>query len=123
VNGTPYSYTLIAVDVANQRLVVGTDNATPVAGAATVSEYALRQNYPNPFNPSTSITFDLVESGNVSLRVFNMIGQEVATLVNGNLNSGRHTVSFDATGLPSGLYLYRLETNGFTDQKKMLLMK
>jgi hypothetical protein len=52
-----------------------------------------------------------------------MIGQEVATLVNGNLNSGQHTVSFDATGLPSGLYIYRIDANGFTDQKKMLLMK
>jgi len=123
VNGTPYSYTLMAIDVANERQVVGTANATPAASVATVSEYALRQNYPNPFNPSTSITFDLVESGNVSLRVFNMIGQEVATLVNGNQNRGQHTVSFDATGLPSGLYLYRLEADGFTDLKKMLLMK
>jgi hypothetical protein len=123
MNGTTYAYTLIAVSVANEREVVGTVSKAPAADVATVSEYALRQNYPNPFNPSTSITFDLVESGNVSLRVFNMIGQEVATLVNGNLNSGRHTVSFDATGLPSGLYIYRIVANGYTDQKKMLLMK
>jgi hypothetical protein len=123
VNGTPYTYTLIAVDVANEREVVGTASATPAANVTTVTEYALRQNYPNPFNPSTSITFDLLESGNVSLRVYNMIGQEVATLVNGSLVTGRYTVNFDAGNLPSGLYLYRLEANGFTDQKKMLLIK
>lgn len=123
VNGTTYSYTLVAVDVANYREIVGTTEATPNAYEALVTQYALHQNYPNPFNPSTSISFDLLESGNVTLKVYNMTGQEVAAPVNGNLSSGHHTVSFEAKGLPTGLYIYRIEATGFTDQKKMLLMK
>jgi hypothetical protein len=123
VNGTAYTYELVAVDILGNRDVLGTESTTPSASEGVVTEYALHQNYPNPFNPSTSITFDLLEAGNVKLAVYNVIGQEVATLVNGNLSGGRHTFSFDAAGLPNGLYLYRLETAGFTDQKKMLLMK
>jgi len=122
-NGTPYVYTLVAVDVANQREELETIEATPNAGNSVVSEYALHQNFPNPFNPETQIAYDLVESGNVTLTVYNMIGQEVATLVSGMKNSGHHVVSFNGASLPSGLYIYRIEANGFSDQKKMLLMK
>jgi hypothetical protein len=122
-NGRTYSYSLIAVDVNGQREELGTVEASPNANAVVVTEYALHQNFPNPFNPSTTITFDLVESGNVTLQVFNLMGQEVATLVNGNLSSGRHTIDFNAASLPSGLYLYKLEANGFSAEKKMLLMK
>jgi hypothetical protein len=86
-------------------------------------EYSLAQNHPNPFNPSTEIAFDLVESGNVTLRVFNLIGQEVATLVNESRAAGHHKIIFDATNLPSGLYVYELEANGFRDTKKLLLLK
>ena len=88
-----------------------------------ITEYALHQNYPNPFNPETSITFDLVESGVVTLKVYNLMGQEVAALVNRSMDAGRHVVAFDAANLPSGLYMYKLEANGFSDQKKMLLLK
>jgi hypothetical protein len=123
VLGHTYTYTLVAVDVNGQREVLGTLSSTPNARVVVVTEYALHQNYPNPFNPTTNITFDLVEGGNVTLKVFNLVGQEVALLVNGNLSSGRHTISFDATGLPSGLYLYQLDANGFSAEKKMLLMK
>jgi len=122
-NGRTYGYSLVAVDVNGTREELATTNATPNANAVVVTEYALHQNFPNPFNPSTTITFDLVESGNVTLQVFNLMGQEVATLVNGNLSSGRHTLNFSAEGLPSGLYLYKLDANGFSSQKKMLLMK
>jgi hypothetical protein len=121
--GRTYTYTLAAVDANGQRDELGTVESSPNANAVVVTEYALHQNFPNPFNPSTTITFDLVESGNVTLQVFNLMGQEVATLVNGNLSSGRHTLNFSAAGLPSGLYLYKLEANGFSAQKKMLLMK
>ena len=123
VNGTTYSYSLWVVDASGSREELATQSVTPNAGAAVITEYALYQNYPNPFNPSTSITFDLVEGGFVSLKVYNMLGQEIAVVVNGVRDAGRHVVTFDATSLPSGLYLYRIEANGFVTQKKMLLMK
>ena len=87
------------------------------------SVFGLEQNFPNPFNAGTQITFDLIDAGDVSLSVYNLLGQEVAALVNGTMEAGRHVVSFSANNLPSGLYLYRMETNGFTAQKKMILMK
>ena len=123
LNGTPYVYTLVAVDMANQRQVLETIEATPSAGNALVTEYSLHQNFPNPFNPETQIAYDLVEGGNVTLTVYNMMGQKVTTLVSGMESAGHHTVNFNAATLPSGLYLYRIEANGFSDEKKMLLMK
>lgn len=123
-NGTTYSYTLIAVSLNGDREALGTVEATPTENAAaTITEYALRQNYPNPFNPSTQIGFDLVESGIVTLKVYNLMGQTVATVVNGTMSAGSHMISFDATNLTSGVYLYRIEVNGFAAEKKMLLMK
>ena len=123
VNGTTYAYTLVSVDVSGNREEVATTEATPAFGSAVVTEYALHQNYPNPFNPETNITFDLVAAGNVTLSVYNLMGQEVAMLVNGMQEAGRHSVSFDASHLPSGVYLYKLEANGFSAQMKMMLMK
>jgi hypothetical protein len=122
-NTQEYTYTLTSVDLSGVRHTLGTVTSRPVAGAAVISEYALRQNYPNPFNPTTQISFDLLEKGQVNLKVYNLMGQEVATLVNSSLGAGRHEVSFDATNLPSGIYVYRLAVNGFTADKKMLLMK
>jgi hypothetical protein len=122
-NGTTYNYSLVAVDVNGARKELGTTSAVPSINAATITEYALHQNFPNPFNPTTSIAIDLVDAGNVSLKVYNLMGQEVGTLLTGNMTSGRHIVNFDATNLSSGLYLYRLSVNGFVAEKKMLLMK
>ncbi len=122
-NGLAYQYSLYAVDVNGGRELLGSLEATPQGGAGVVSEYALYQNYPNPFNPTTNISFDLVEAGQVSLTVYNVMGQKVAELVNGTMNAGRHVVSFDAAGLSSGLYLYKMEANGFSAQHKMLLLK
>ncbi|NOY60247.1 MAG: T9SS type A sorting domain-containing protein [Calditrichaeota bacterium] len=87
------------------------------------SNYALYQNYPNPFNPSTTIRFALKKSGLVNLAVYNMIGQQVATVVKQRYEAGEHTVNFDASSLPSGIYLYKMAVNGFTETRKMLLMK
>lgn len=120
--GTIYSYTLIAVDINGDREVLATASSSPGANG-TVTDYALHQNYPNPFNPTTSITFDLVESGNVNLRVYDLMGREVALLVDGLRDAGHHTVTFDATGLPSGLYLLQMETSNFLAQRKMVLLK
>ncbi|NUO20422.1 T9SS type A sorting domain-containing protein [bacterium] len=121
-NGVTYDYTLVSVDVNGDRATLATLSATPSA-SAVITEYALHQNYPNPFNPTTNIAFDMVEAGKVSISVFNVMGQKVAEIVNGNMEAGRHVVSFDATGLSSGLYLYKMEANGFTAQSKMVLMK
>ena len=83
----------------------------------------LTQNYPNPFNPSTTISFSLPESGNVILKIYNVIGKEIETLVEGYREAGIYTVNFNAEELASGMYIYSLRTNGFTETKKMLFMK
>ncbi|MFA6439732.1 MAG: T9SS type A sorting domain-containing protein, partial [Bacteriovoracaceae bacterium] len=86
-------------------------------------EYSLKQNYPNPFNPSTSINYTLPVSGNVTLKVFTMVGQEVATLVNGFRTAGSFEVKFDASHLSSGIYFYSLKTGNYSQVKKMMLLK
>jgi len=85
--------------------------------------YLLSENYPNPFNPSTIIKYQLKEPGFVSLKVYNVLGKEVATLVNENKNAGFYSVNLDAGSFASGVYIYRLKTNDFIDSKKMLLIK
>ncbi|RPH90575.1 MAG: T9SS C-terminal target domain-containing protein, partial [Calditrichaeota bacterium] len=88
------------------------------------SDYVLEQNYPNPFNPQTEISFSITKKESVSLQVFNLRGQKVATLINQQVKApGRHTVTFDGAGLTSGIYLYRLQVNGFSEVKKMVLQK
>jgi hypothetical protein len=125
LNGVTYSYTLKSVDLSGNAVTVGTASATPrTAGSATVTDYALYQNYPNPFNPSTSIVFDVLEPSNVTLKVFNPMGMEVATLVNGPVGTGNHSVLFNAADLTSGLYFYSIRIGDrFTATRKMLLVK
>lgn len=85
--------------------------------------YSLEQNYPNPFNPSTTIKYSLSEDGFVKLSVYNLLGEEVTTLVNNEQKAGRYEVNFDASKLASGIYMYRLESNNFLSIKKMILLK
>ncbi|MEW6702126.1 MAG: T9SS type A sorting domain-containing protein, partial [Bacteroidota bacterium] len=85
--------------------------------------FSLSQNYPNPFNPSTTIKFGLPKESNVSLKIYNILGEEVATLANEVMQAGFHTVNFDASRLASGMYIYRIQAGNFTEVKKMLLMK
>ncbi len=85
--------------------------------------YSLSQNYPNPFNPSTNIKFSIEKSGFVTLKVYNILGQEVATLLNKELTVGSYTYTFDASKLSSGIYLYSVQSGNFTQTKKMILMK
>ncbi len=87
------------------------------------SDYDLHQNYPNPFNPSTTIEFDIHSSGFVSLKVYNIVGQEVAILVNKELSQGNHKVEWKPENLSSGLYFYKVETTGYQETKKLILMK
>ncbi len=85
--------------------------------------YALSQNYPNPFNPSTKIDYSIPKEGFVTLKIFNLLGQEVATPVSEKQTAGNHTVSFDASKLPSGIYFYRITAGSFVSTKKMTLIK
>jgi hypothetical protein len=122
--GTTYSYHLASVDLNGSTEWVGDIvTATPTTSNAMAGTYALHQNHPNPFNPSTEIVFEIAEAGQVALKVFNVTGQEVATLVNEPQNSGLHRVTFDGSALPSGVYFYSLRAGGFTATRKMLLLK
>jgi len=87
------------------------------------SSFLLYQNYPNPFNPTTTIEFELLKSNEVTLNVFNILGEEVATLVSERLSAGSYSYEWDASNLASGVYLYRLETEGYVKTRKMILMK
>ncbi|NQS98061.1 MAG: T9SS type A sorting domain-containing protein [candidate division Zixibacteria bacterium] len=87
------------------------------------STYSLNQNYPNPFNSSTLISFTLENAGMVTLKVYNMLGQEAATLIDQNLDAGPHMIHFDATGLTSGMYYYKLTAGNYEAAKSMLLVK
>ncbi len=88
-----------------------------------IRTYSLEQNFPNPFNPSTTIQYQLPTSSYVTLKVYNMLGNEVATLVNGVQQSGTKSIQFNATNLPSGVYTYRLQAGDFSTIKKMFLVK
>ena len=85
--------------------------------------YTLYQNYPNPFNPSTTISFSILKAGQTKISVFDMLGREVAILINDHLNAGVHTTVFDGKGLSSGVYIYRIESGNFVKSKQMILLK
>lgn len=87
------------------------------------NEYFLAQNYPNPFNPSTKISYGIQEAGVVNLKVYNILGSEVATLVNEHKPAGNFEVNFESNHLSSGIYIYRLVTNNFSETRKMILEK
>jgi len=101
----------VVVDVRNEH------------GLQLPKSVALDQNYPNPFNPITEISYDIPKSFEVNLRVFNILGQEIATLVNRQQEAGSHTVRWDATAEPSGIYFYRLKAGDFLETKKMVVVK
>ena len=94
-----------------------------IAPTGIPETYSLGQNYPNPFNPVTTISFGLPDDAIVNLTVYNILGRQVGTLVNGKTDAGYHSVKWDASKLPSGIYIYRLKTDDFTGVKKMLLIK
>lgn len=87
------------------------------------SSYSLQQNYPNPFNPKTMINYSIKKSGFVSLKVYDVLGNEVADLVNGNKSAGHYSVEFNASDLPSGIYFYTLVSGDFMDTRKLILLK
>jgi uncharacterized delta-60 repeat protein len=106
----------LVVKYTQNRYVIVNRNGVP-------AEFSLSQNYPNPFNPVTKISFTLPQSANTKLTVFDISGKQVSELVNNVLEAGSYDIDFDASQLSSGTYFYRLETNGFSDVKKMILVK
>jgi hypothetical protein len=99
--------------------VTGTGNNTNQVPAT----YSLSQNYPNPFNPVTKINFAIPKQGFVTLKVYDVLGREIRTLVNEVKTAGEYSVDFNASEFSSGVYFYRLESQGFTDIKRMMLVK
>ena len=87
------------------------------------SEYQLSQNYPNPFNPVTNIEFSIPTKSYVSLKIYNILGEEVKTLVSGVRNAGKYIMKFDASNLASGVYIYRIKSGTFSHSKKLILLK
>ncbi|MBN8572102.1 MAG: T9SS type A sorting domain-containing protein, partial [Ignavibacteria bacterium] len=92
-------------------------------GTTVSKDFVLHQNYPNPFNPETKIRFEVVSAKNINITVFDVLGKEVATLVNKKFTPGTYEVSFDASRLSSGIYFYKLITDDFVDTKKMMLIR
>jgi len=87
------------------------------------TDYSLYQNYPNPFNPITTIRYELPQDGQVTIDIFDILGQKVKTVLNEFKNAGRYETVFSSTGLASGVYIYQLRVNEFITSKKMLLVK
>ena len=114
------------------RILVGTDGGVYIVQStitavsptpSIVSTFHLSQNYPNPFNPTTTIQFSVQKRSLVVLKVYNILGQEVKTLVQGEMSPGSHEIMFDGSSLPSGTYIYRLSAGNYTETKKMMLLK
>ena len=105
-----------------QTMIIGTASGIN-ENSNTVNSFNLEQNYPNPFNPTTRIKYSVAQRSNVSLKVYDMLGSEVATLVNTTKDAGNYEVNFNASNLASGLYVYKIQAGNFTQSKKMMLLK
>jgi hypothetical protein len=126
--GTHVVLSSLRLNEEETNLSVDSSIITPIVSGLADSEaipvnYTLYQNYPNPFNPTTTMRYDLPESGQVSLTVFDITGRSVATVVSGVQSAGTHEITFNATQLPSGMYFYKLQTKEFTSVQKMMLIK
>jgi len=127
-NGTTYYYKLHVEDMNGNVSVYNIDGQSVVAeatpqGGLVASEFSLSQNYPNPFNAQTAFSFNLPAASSVSLKVYDMLGREVATVVNGAMSAGTHTVNWSAEGLATGVYLYTLKAGEMSESKKLLYLK
>ena len=130
LDGTTYRMWYAGIDYVTQNSGEHIGYATaPVVGIKAYDntyfpeEYSLSQNYPNPFNPTTTIEFELLKSRKVTLKIYNILGEEVETLLSTSLLSGSYKYEWDAAGLASGIYLYRLQAGNHVETRKMVLMK
>ena len=104
--------------------VLLTFNCISVENAENIPlEFSLEQNYPNPFNPNTIISFSILERANVNLKVYDILGNEIVTLINEETEAGSYNINFNANVLPTGVYFYQLVSNEYVETKKMLLIK
>ena len=108
------------VSIYKGDLVLGIEN---IPDGTTVSDFKLFQNYPNPFNPTTKISYSIPQNSFVELKVFNLLGQEIATLVNQEKPAGNYEVNFNASNLPSGVYIYKMNAGSDVQTRKMILLK
>ena len=134
-HGEDFFYKVTAVDSSNNesgysneveieaRLEKSINGEEDIVTTETIHEYALNSNYPNPFNPATTISYQLPKEGMVNLVVYNSLGQEVSRLINKHQTSGKYSVQFNASNLPSGVYIYKLQAGEFSSTKKMILTK
>jgi hypothetical protein len=127
VNGDGRKDILVSKGVNGVGLFTDVYKASPLVSVKEAPnkplEIALRQNYPNPFNPTTSISYDLPSGANVRLKVYDVLGREVATLVDGFVEAGNHRETLHAAHLASGVYFYRIEAGSFVQTKKLLLLR
>ena len=119
INGNKYKYRLKQID---QNGSYKYSSETEVTANLVPTSYSLSQNYPNPFNPSTTINFVIPKSSFVNLKVFDILGNEVATLVDENKDAGKYKIVYDAQNLASGIYIYKLVADGYISTKKMILL-
>ena len=117
-------YTIIASRLSSSEPLFGVNfMEINIYGNGVISTYDLFQNYPNPFNPTTTIKYQIPKSGNVTLKVYDILGAEVATVVNEEKIAGKYEANFNASSLSSGVYLYKLQANEFVSVKKMVVVK
>ena len=116
----PIGFTSVSGMAARLNRVVGINDEKD---SDIPNSYALAQNYPNPFNPATIITYQIPNAGNVTLKVYGILGNEVRTLINEEKPAGKYSIEFSATGLSSGVYFYKLQSGSFVETRKMILIK
>jgi hypothetical protein len=120
LNTGKYNYRLKQIDYNNRSVE---HFLSDVVTVGVPKKYAISQNYPNPFNPTTKIDFEIPNDSKVSIKVFDILGRKITSLVNGFIEAGYHTIEFDGSNFASGMYFYRIHTNGFEKVKKMVLLK
>lgn len=124
IPGRTYTYVLADISYANEEVKHNNKAVTVIIPKNDIpTEFALKDNFPNPFNPATAISYQLSADSQVELTIYDMNGRKITTLVNEHKLAGYHSVSWDASGLSSGIYFYRLIANDFVDTKKMVFMK
>lgn len=122
-NNFAADYSLSNIYSFNQKLAKSNTSNLSWNDAKTVKEFSLEQNYPNPFNPNTKIKYQLPKDGFVTLKVYDILGNEVATLVNEEKIAGKYEANFNASSLASGVYIYKIQAGDFVNSKKMILLK